>query len=396
MHLKVSRELFNENIIKINIWWAFFAPIVLAAILSFANVRGLFILKDLVFYSSLLLVFFIGRSKGFIFYIFRILVFIIYLFLTTSLFFELHSWIIYNLRQLIVPILIIGFGYYIKIEEQRRLASIVRFLYKTSIWVVFLGIVFRVIDMWSFLDLTNYFNLKGIPVDKRGLSYMFYEPALSYTERMVSTVLDPISLGHMLAAPLILCYYSVYVEGKKRKRILIILAIGLILTFSKGAILQVILALFFFNKKLSPTTRFLIPSIFVAMALFTLNIEGILIHLFGLKNAIVYLNLFGHGLGMVGNYAKMFADDLSVYYKFEISDTFIGSVIGQIGLIGFAFWISFFLPKIRSIILSRRNHVGAIVLTSQLIIAAISENTFNFTSFIVPGIISGILIKNQI
>ena len=215
MHLKVSRELFNENIIKINIWWAFFAPIVLAAILSFANIRGLFILKDLVFYSSLLLVFFIGRSKGFIFYIFRILVFIIYLFLTTSLFFELHSWIIYNLRQLIVPILIIGFGYYIKIEEQSRLASIVRFLYKTSIWVVFLGIVFRVIDMWSFLDLTNYFNLKGIPVDKRGLSYMFYEPALSYTERMVSTVLDPISLGHMLAAPLILCYYSVYVEGKK-------------------------------------------------------------------------------------------------------------------------------------------------------------------------------------
>src|SRR3546814_4604876 len=56
------------------------------------------------------------------------------------------------------------------------------------------------LDLWRYLDLTNYFNLKGIPVDKRGLSYMFYEPALSYTERLVSTVLDPISLGHMLAA----------------------------------------------------------------------------------------------------------------------------------------------------------------------------------------------------
>jgi hypothetical protein len=295
-----------------------------------------------------------------------------------------------------VPILIIGFGYYIRIKEEERLTSIVHFLYKTSIWVVFLGLIFRFSNLWAVLDLTNYFNLKGIPVDNRGLSYMFYEPALSYTERLVSTVLDPISLGHMLAAPLILCYYSVFTEGKKRKILFFFLSLGLILTFSKGAILQVILALFFFNKSLSPTTRFLIPSLFVALALLTLNIEGILIHLFGLKNAIVYLNLFGHGLGMVGNYAKMFAEDLSIYYKFEISDTFIGSVIGQIGLIGFAFWISFFLPKIKSIIFSRTNHVGAIILTSQLIIAAISENTFNFTSFIVPGIISGILIKNRI
>ncbi|MDL5510256.1 hypothetical protein QSE00_00410 [Arenibacter sp. M-2] len=295
-----------------------------------------------------------------------------------------------------MPILIIGFGFYTKIEDENKISSIVHFLYKTSLWVVFLGVLFKLIDLWSYLDLTNYFNLKGIPVDKRGLSYMFYEPALSYTERLVSTVLDPISLGHMLAAPIILCYYSVFTEGKKRKILFFLLSIGLILTFSKGAILQVILALFFFNKSLSPTTRFLIPSVFVALALLTLNIEGILIHLFGLKNAIVYLNLFGHGLGMVGNYAKMFAEDLSVYYKFEISDTFIGSVIGQIGLVGFAFWISFFLPKIKSIILSRTNHVGAIILTSQLIIAAISENTFNFTSFIIPGIVSGILIKNKI
>lgn len=396
MHLKISKQLFYKNIIKINIWWAFFAPIILAAILSAVNVRGLFILKDIVFYSSLVALLFVGRSKSLFFYILKITAFVTYLFLTTSLFFEINSWIVFNLRQLIAPILIVGFGYYINIENKEKLSSIVNFLYKISLWVVILGVLFKLIGIWDYLDLTNYFNLKGIPVDNRGLSYMFYEPAFSRAERMVSTVLDPISLGHMLVAPLVLCYYSVFIKGKKRRNLLILLFIGLLLTFSKGAILQTVLALFFFNKKLSPITRFLVPTIFIVLALVTINIEGILIHLLGFKNAIIYLNTFGHGLGMVGNYAKMFAEDLSVYYQLEISDTFIGSILGQIGIMGFLFWIAFFLPMIKNGILSKRNYVGVTILISQLIISTISENTLNFTSFIVPGIIAGILIKNEI
>jgi len=396
MSLKIPIQNLFSWIVKFNIIWAVFSPITLALILSKYELRGLFILKDIVFYLSFLFLLLLSKSKRLYIYTFLIFLFIVYILFLTAIFFELKTWIIYNLRQLISPILIIGFGFYIKIKDEDKIVEIIRFLYKISFWVIVIGVIFRLIGMWDYLSLVNYFNLKGIPVDPRGVSYMFYEPIAFHTERLVSTILDPISLGHIIATPLILCYYSVAITGKKRKKLLFVFFIGLILTFSKGAILQVILALFFFNKNLSKLVRFVIPTLFIVMFLMIVNIEGVLIHLIGLKNAIIYLNLFGHGLGMVGNYAKMFADNLSIYYQFKISDTFIGSVIGQIGLVGFIFWASFFLPKIRSAIVGKKVFVGSIIIISQLIIATISENTLNFTSFIIPGMISGLLIKKGI
>tara|TARA_R110002073_G_scaffold281446_2_gene445713 strand:+ start:7585 stop:8775 length:1191 start_codon:yes stop_codon:yes gene_type:complete len=396
MSLKIPTQSLFSWLLKFNIVWAVFLPIILAVILSSYEIQGLFIIKDIIFYASFLLLLFISKSRGLFLYTFMIFIFLVYLFLLTSIFFKLNSWIVYNLRQLISPILIIGFGYYIKITDEERITGVIRFLYKTVFWVVAIGLLFKLFGMWDYLSLINYFNLKGIPVDPRGVSYMFYEPAVFYTERLVSTVLDPVSLGHIIATPLILCYYSIAITGRKRKLLLLILFIGLILTFSKGAILQVVLALFFFNKRLSPLVRVIIPIAIVVFSLLVINIEGILIHLVGLKNAIIYMNLFGHGLGMVGNYAKMFADDLSVYSKFKISDTFIGSVIGQIGVVGFIFWASFFIPKVKYVIFGNRIFVGSIILLSQLIVAVMSENTLNFTSFIIPGIITGLLIKNKI
>ena len=397
MAIKIPVQYLYKKIVNLNILWAFFSPLLLALILTRYEYTWLFILKDLFFYFSFVLVFFIGKSKGLFNYILLIALFVFYLFTTTALFFEVQSWIFYSLRQLLSPILIFSFGYYLRINPE-SIKSVIHKLYKISFWVVILGLLFLIFNMWEYINLKIYFNLKGIPVDPSGVSYMFYEPALSYAQRMVSTVLDPISLGHMIATPLILCYYSVFISGRKRKLYLAIFLIGLLLTFSKGAILQVVLALFFFNKNLSKAVRYLIPLLFVILVLTVINIKGILIHLVGVKNAIVYLNVYGHGIGMVGNYAKMFADDLTVYHELHISDTFIGAVIGQIGLFGFILWLSFFLPKIKwkSLFSGHIIHVGSIVLITQLIISIISENTLNFTSFIIAGIISGILIRNSI
>lgn len=396
MTIKISQQSFFAWIIRFNIVWALFLPIALAIIVSSFNIQGLFILKDIIFYTSFVLLMLLNRNKWLYSYFFMIIIFVFYLFILTAVFFELKPWIVYNLRQLISPLLIIGFGYYVTITDKERIYGIIRFLYKITIWVVVVGLFFKIFKIWDYISLANYFNLKGIPVDSRGVSYMFYEPIINYTERLVSTILDPISLGHIIAASLILCYYSVSISGKKRKWFLVLFFVGLILTFSKGAILQSVLALFFFNKKLSIVIRYLVPSLFIGIVLISINIEGILIHLVGLQNAIIYMNFFGHGLGQVGNYAKMFADDLSVYEQFKISDTFIGSVIGQLGLIGFLFWISFFLPRVKNAIFGSRVYVGSVIIISQLMIAVISENTLNFTSFVVPGIIGGLLIKNKI
>lgn len=395
MKLRIPIQEVYVSIVKFNIAWAFLFPFVLAILMSEFKATPLFILKDLVFYFSFLLVFFLGRSKGLLIYMFYILLFVIYIFITTIIFFELNTWMVYNLRQILSPLLIFGFGYYLLINAS-GFEKIIKYLYKTTFWVIIIGIVFLLIDIWDYIYLKNYFNAKGIPVDEFGVSYMFYEPAFGYVRRMVSTVLDPISLGHMIAAPLILCYYSVNISGATRKKYLVVFFIGLILTMSKGAILQVVLALFFFNKNLSKIKRFLVPAVFVLLVLLVINIKGILIHLIGFKNAIVYLNLFGHGIGMVGNYAKMFADDLTVYYQFHISDTFIGAIIGQLGVLGFILWISFFVTKIKGVFSSKTNMIGAIILMSQMFISIISENTLNFTSFIISGIVSGMLIRHNL
>ncbi len=98
---------------------------------------------------------------------------------------------------------------------------------------------------------------------------------------------------------------------------------------------------------------------------------------------------------MVGNYAKMFASDLTIYHKMHISDTFIGSVLGQIGIVGLFFWASFFsrysIDLIRQLIMP-----ASIIIVSQLMISVLSENTLNLTSFFIPGLLAVLVNKYQL
>jgi len=79
----------------------------------------------------------------------------------------------------------------------------------------------------------------------------------------------------------------------------------------------------------------------------------------------------------------------------NISDTFIGSILGQIGIIGLFFWTSFFskyfIDLIRGIIMP-----GSIIIASQLIISVLSENTLNLTSFFIPGLLAVLVNKYQL
>ena len=89
----------------------------------------------------------------------------------------------------------------------------------------------------------------------------------------------------------------------------------------------------------------------------------------------------------------MFAESLTTYKSIAISDTFLGSILGQIGIVGFLIWISYFSRYFLDILFSRFKP-GSMIIVSQILIAALSENTLNFTSFLVPGIIS-VLANNK-
>ena len=220
---------------------------------------------------------------------------------------------------------------------------------------------------------------------------MFYEPALNYSLRLVSTILDPISFGHILTSGFVTLYF---IKGivKNRKIYLFLILFGLLLTMSKGAIFQLILCLTLFNSKLNFFLRFLIPLIVLISGYFLIDLRGIIIHFTGLYYAIVNINWFGHGLGLVGNYAKMFANDLTVYKQIKISDTFMGSVIGQIGIVGTFIWLSFFYRSFLNI-LFQKTMPGSIIILTQLIISILSENTLNYTSFFIPGILAVLVNK---
>jgi len=392
--LVISRQKLITAIVKYNLFWAAFGSLIIALLSMVLMNRNIFLLKDIFFYCSIPLVLLIGKSKRYLFQISLVLALVVYIVAVTGIFFELKPWQIYNLRQILVPVLIIVFSSNLTLSERSR-KRVIKYAYKLMTWVVILGICFLSVGLWEYIRLDSYFTLKGIPVDARGLSYMFYEPALNYRQRMVATFLDPISLGHAIAAVFIMGYYKINIRGQRRAILLIILFSGLILCFSKGALMQVVLALFLLNRNINVVTRFFIPGLVVLAVFMFLDIQGILIHIHGFISAITNLNILGHGLGLVGNYAKMFADNLDVYNLLKISDTFIGSVIGQLGLLGFVIWLAYFRPFLKKAILLKYNDVGGIIIVSQLAIAVLSENTLNFTSFIIPGIISGILLNHS-
>ena len=57
----------------------------------------------------------------------------------------------------------------------------------------------------------------------------------------------------------------------------------------------------------------------------------------------------------------MFANDLTVYKQIKISDTFMGSVIGQIGIVGTFIWLSFFYRSFLNI-LFQKTMPGSIII----------------------------------
>ena len=388
---------FLKVIFLVNIIWSALAPLIIAFIAMISSNSLIFLFKDLLFYFSFILLFFFPKKNIFVLdrllILFHILLFVFFIGGITFFLFDFHYWQVYNIRQLLAPFLIISFPYIIKIPIKLN-KELILFILRFILFLIIIGVVFMFVDIWSVIDLSNYFSAKGIPTYSNGMPAMFFEPSMNYANRLVSTILDPISFGHIITA----CFISLFFIkslGRNRKLFLIIFLIGLLLTFSKGAIFQLIIALFLLNNRLNIIVRILVPFLTLVFGFFFINLAGIIIHFKGLYFSILNINFFGHGLGLVGNYAKMFAEDLSVYNEMKISDTFIGSVLGQLGIIGLLVWLTFFYRHLIDL-LRNRMLAGSIIIISQLIISVLSENTLNLTSFFIPGFIAVLVNKYQL
>jgi hypothetical protein len=299
-----------------------------------------------------------------------------------------------SVRQIIIPFILILIGLNASLNKNQFIAF-KKNLIKLVFTITLFGFFEIIFEIWHVFNLTNYFQSKNIPVygldNLRFYNYpvFFIEPIFHGIKRMSSTLLDPINFGHILTFILSILIFDKSLDLSRKFKPLIILffSIALLLTFSKGAILQLFLVFLFIYTRISVGIKLIILSILIYIMIFISDFhDGIKIHLQGIKNAIESITLLGHGISKTGNQASLFSEQ-----NIEIGDTFIGSILGQIGMLGLLLWI---LPFY---ILVKKNNYDllSLIIIGQLIIAIISENSFNLLSVSLLCITLGINLNHS-
>jgi len=278
-----------------------------------------------------------------------------------------------------------------------------KLFYRWQFFVVFFVLLFGFFEwsseIWRSGVLFNYFSSKNIPVNSVGYPYFFLEPLSSlrnivdreYVIRMTSTFLDPINLGHALVFWFVLLKEKAHIVRNEglRKGLMLCILIALFLTFSKGAWLQLLLILFVFDLFKSIEVRvFLLFLVALLLNVLANYHAGVAIHVSGFNESISSVTLMGYGLGMAGNYASMFSSVKEVM----IGDTYIGALLGQIGVVGLVAWlypIFLILKKIERL----SSSISIKIIVTQIFISLFSENAFNLLSIFNISLLIGIELR---
>lgn len=313
--------------------------------------------------------------------------------------------VIASIRQLLAPDILILFAL-LWASRGQEAASTIPFLIRCCLWVGIFGIVERFTHFWGTSGLIEDFFLnKKIGVLGSGYPFIFIEPTqiMGFNEfpddfgilRASSTLLDPINFGHVMVSAIVGFTYIIQRQPGvfrpwERRYIPWILFAALILSISKGALLQFAILVILFPALLPiPYINFLFGLIgLVAGSQYVATHAGFSLHLSGVTNALDTASLNGLGLGHAGNYAAILGSGSidTVASESDIGDSFFGTVFGQIGLIGSILWIlPFIVFSVRPF--AQRNFMPIALIWTQIAVAVMSENSFNFGSIFVTIII---------
>lgn len=300
-----------------------------------------------------------------------VLTFIIISMVKGSVEYEL-KWLLYTIMFIV---LVAGTMYIIKpavitsfISSIRNLLSCMLFFYYTSIlskklrvdkYYQVIGIVITIVvlfgffeyfigfDVWHKLNISKLWTLKSIKTNISGIPENWYSSERIggiQLRRMVSSFADPVNLGTFLFAAAMVSFY------RKKKIIFVLIIICCCLTISKGAILGlgifgVIFSWYKDKSKLLSAIALLIGIIlgvgFIEFSK-TSSSGSLFAHIRGLTNSFNQLleHPMGVGVGNSGVLANLFAverlDSL-------VTETGIGSVIAQLGIVGMFTYLYFFV-----------------------------------------------------
>ncbi|MBP6455540.1 MAG: hypothetical protein KA275_02320 [Chitinophagaceae bacterium] len=276
-----------------------------------------------------------------------------------------------SLRQIIIPYVILFAGFLLNDNKNDEI-KFYSWLKASALYLVFASIAMYFVLIYNIIDFEKYFEIKQAITTTYGIPFMFYDPMSGDFVRNVSTFLDPINLGHALL------FLFLIIKSSNKSDFLFkwIIFLFMALTICKGAYLQlIIIGLFLLRNKIPILLQGLLILFGIFMVVFLSNYhEGIKLHLEGFLVSIKTITFFGHGLGMVGNQSLLFGTQNTI----PIYDTFIGSIIGQLGIVGFVLWLLPFVFISSKIYNS--NKLVVYILSAQLIVSVLSENAFNFLS----------------
>lgn len=268
----------------------------------------------------------------------------------------------------------------------------VRSFYEVLVAIGVVVVIFGFVDvasrgeLWKSLNITDLWTKKGIALQPSGLPTNFYSSETingSRIRRMASSFADPVNLGSFLFVVFVLCW-------RNKHFIFAILTIfAIALTVSKGALLG--LLIFFCVYAYHRLPRFVFVGtligtfcVGVAFLLFASNsgANSVFVHISGFTSAFKSLlnHPFGNGLGSNGVLARQFSDQSA---NSDITESGIGMIIGQIGLIGLVVYVLFFLnvTRLSFTIRDEENRILAGTLVISLLVnicfneVALSPNT---------------------
>jgi hypothetical protein len=388
----------SKQFYRFSIFWGVVSSLlVLFFIKSGIKSQFVFSIKDLVIY--LYAFFFIGtwlNTNRHLHNCIILLFFIGFLFANYFLLNINYNAPFHNIRQIIAPVILLIIYTNIRLTKE-SVEKISKYICYLGILVFFFGIFEQTFQLWQKINLSDFFLLKHIPVDEKGLSYMFYEPTFGNRERMTSILLDPISLGHFYAT---LGGYLFYMKNKNKiqKTTFYLCVISLFLCLSKGAILQFYIYIFVFNKNINIFIRLIATLFFLficvgLIVIYNVPIANFIIHITGFVNSIQSITFFGHGIGTAGNYASMFSNSS---LELHIGDSYMGTLIGQIGIFGTLSWLTLICLVIYTSISNKVSKRFALrMFFSIFLVSVLSENTMNVTSFLLPSILIGLCVNTS-
>lgn len=398
-------HIIKKNIfIRLLLLYLAMSSLFIALLYNLTNEVNWIVFKDLPIYLTFIVMFFLKKTIkiDFLSFLFPLAFIIIYNFLISPapLFAQITS-----IRQILIPFVLVFIAQNFVFSSKSYL-DVAKFIVFLSLGLIAFGFFERFTYLWTVLDISNFFDAKNIPMKSYGYPTMFIEPikipffsgvngSINGFPRMVSTVLDPINFGHLMVTVFIVVWY----ESNRFKFstltkffLLLIIFSALLLSVSKGAWLQLFIVLVLFNQKMSMIIKFLLLIAFLPFIVVFIQMHpGFMLHFKGFISIFDSLNIFGHGLSTYGNYSKMFNSELQISNT-GVGDSFWGSLLGQLGLVGFIAWLYPFYKIIMKV--SSRHYLSKLLI-AQILVSALSENTFNVLSVAFLMILIGIYYEEQ-